>query len=312
MPFSSSIEGSFGYGRSQIIQSIPVGNLPTYYTSSSGFIMNQPGYTAITLQLKTLANISSATVIRTYSSLNAAWTTIHDKDLDSNVWYNMPEGSRILYKYTLAKGGTSITTTNLGTYTGASTSVLGACYAPAIMWGNTTSYGAFIIGGFSQAVLHVLEFNSTKSGWSNTYTVSYPATQIYGTEIIPKAASGFTQDFGVAYSRTPKTMASWTVNMATRSWTNLKDNTYTAGINGPSNGCGMIYYPIGKPIFTNDPDTSTNRLAMNDTSSSSLYVWTVTQSGNDLVWTYLKTVNIGLGNAYYPYNMSQNTYDSIA
>lgn len=305
------MEGSFGYGRGQQIQAVAPGNLPSYYTNSSGYIMNQPGYTATTLQLKTLANISSNVVIRTYSALNGAWTTIHDKDLDSNVWYNMPESTRVLYKYTLAKGGTTLTTATLGTYTGATTSVLGACYAPAVMWGGATSYGAFIIGGFNQAVLHVLEFNSTKTGWSNSYTVTY-TSEVYGTEVIPKAASGFSSDFGVAYTRGSKQMSSWVVNMATRSWTNRKDNSYTGGTNGPSNGCGMIYYPIGKPIFTGDPDTSTNRLAMNDTSTANLYVWTVTQSGTDLVWTYLKTVNIGLGNAYYPYNMSQNTYDSIA
>ena len=308
MPFLGSIEGNFGYGRQP--QTIATGGGPSYYTSSSGFLMYQPGYSVTTMNLKTAANISTATNIRTYTPFNSAWTNIHDKDLDSNVWYNMPEGSRILYKYWLTKGGTTVSTNTLGTYTGATNSVLGACYAPAVMWGGATSYGAFIIGGFGQAVVHVLEFNATKSGWSFSYTVPY-TSEVYGTEVVPKAASGFSSDFGVAYTRGSKQMSSWVANMATRSWTNRTDNSYTGGINGPSNGDGMIYYPIGKPIFTNDPDTSTNRIAMNDTSSARLYVWTITQSGNSLVWTFLKQVTLPDGGGY-PYHMSVNTYNAIA
>lgn len=310
MPFFASIEANFSYGRQP--QTIPsFGPAPSYYTTSSGFFMNQPGYQANSLQLKASSNISTATAIRTYTTFNTnAWTNIHDKDLDSNVWYGMPEGSRILYKYWLTKGGTTISTNNLGTYTGATTSVLGACYAPAVMWGTTSSYGAFIIGGFSQSVVHVLEFNPTKSGWSFSYTVPY-TSEVYGTEVVPKAASGFTNDYGVAYTRGTKQMSSWTVNMSTRSWTNRKDNSYVGGTTGPSNGCGMIYYPPGKPIFANDPDTSTNRIAMNDTSSARLYVWTITESGTQLNWTYLKGVTTS-ENASYPYHMSINTYNAIA
>lgn len=307
MPFAASMGGRYGYGRAQ---KVTRGGAPAYYTSNSGYLMYQPGFTATTLQLKTLANFTSATVIRTYTPYTAAWTVIHDKDLDSNVYYAMPEGSRVLSRLTLAKGGTSITSTTLTTYAGATTSVLGACYAPACMW-TGTSYGAFVIGGFSQAVIHVLEFNAAKTGISATYTVAY-TSEVYGTEVIPKQASGFNNHYGVAYTRTSKQMSSWTVNMNTRTWSNRKDNSYISGTNGPNNGNGMIYYPIGKQIVSGDPDTSTNRIAMNDTATTSLYVWTVTESGTQLTWTYLKTVTGMPNGGGYPYHMSTAAYNSVA
>lgn len=309
MPFLASIENA-GYGRQPFVP-IPAstGNAPAYYTSSSGYLMNQPGFTTTTLQLKTAANISTATAIRTYTGLTAAWTFIHDKDLDSNVYYGMPEGTRVLSRYALAKGGTTVTASSMYTHTGATTSVLGACYAPACMWNPSVGYGAFIIGGYTQAVVHVLEFNAAKV-ISAAYTVPY-LNEVYGTEIIPSQASGFSQHFGVAYTRSARQMSSWTVNMATRSWTNRTDNTYASGSTGPSNGDGMIYYPPGKPIFTNDPDTANNRIAMNDTSSAFLYVWTVTQSGNALVWTFLKRVPTS-ENGGYPYHMSVAAYNSVS
>lgn len=307
MPFITSLEGTFGYGRGfQAVQA--AGNAPAYYTSSSGYLMYQPGYNVTTMNLKTAANISTATNIRTYTGFTSAWTFIHDKDLDSNVWYGMTEGTRALRRYVLAKGGTTITTSTMTTYAGATTSVLGACYAPACMWSGT-GYGAFIIGGFNQAVIHVLEFTAAKV-IGTTYTVAY-TSEVYGTEVIPKQASGFSQHFGVAYTRGSKQMSSWTVNMDTRTWSNRTDNSYTGGVNGPSNGDGMIYYPPGKPIFTNDPNTSTNRIAMNDTSSARLYVWTITQSGNAIVWTFLNTVTLP-DNGGYPYHMSAAAYNAVA
>ena len=181
------------------------------------------------------------------------------------------------------------------------------------MW-TGTAYGAFVIGGFSQSVIHVLEFTAAKT-IGTTYTVSYraggAAVEVYGTEMIPKAASGFANDYGVAYSRSPRKMSSWTVNMSTRTWSNQIDNNYIQGTNGPSNGDGMIYYPVNKPIFTGDPDTSTNRIAMNDTSSARLYVWTITESGTTIVWTFLKLINIA-DNGGYPYHMSVAAYNSVS
>lgn len=307
MPLAASTEGAFGYGRAfRAVQA--GGNAPAYYTSSSGFLMYQPGQSATSLQLKSAANISTATVVRTYTGLTAAWTYIHDKDLDSNIYYGMTEGTRVLRRYALAKGGTTVTTSTLTTYTGGTTSVLGASYAPACMWSGT-AYGAFIIGGFSQAVVHVLEFTSAKT-IGTTYTVAY-TSEVYGTEMIPKAASGFANNFGVAYTRGSKQMSSWTVSMDTRSWTNRFDNSYTGGVNGPSNGAGMIYYPVGKPIFTGDPDTTTNRIAMNDTATARLYVWTITESGTRIVWTFLKQVNIA-DSGGYPYHMSVAAYNSVS
>lgn len=312
MPFIGSIEGSYGFGRPvQFITAVgplPPANVPTYYTSSSGFLMNQPGFNAASLQIKTTANISTATAIRTYTGFTSAWTLIHDKDLDSNIWYGMTEGNRVLRRYVLPKGGTTVTASTMYTYTAATTSVLGGSYAPACMWSGT-AYGAFIIGGYSQAVVHVLEFTSNKT-IGTTYTVAY-TSEVYGTEVIPKAVSGFTYDYGVAYTRASKQMSSWTVNMDTRVWSNRKDNSYTGGTTGPSNGDGMIYYPPGKPIFANDPDTSTNRIAMNDTSTARLYVWTITESGTQLNWTFLKQVPTS-ENGGYPYHMSQTTYNSVS
>jgi hypothetical protein len=319
MPFAASAGGNFGYGRyitlatNSSIPPTPSGPAPSYYTTNSGWLMNQPGYSALSLQIKNLSSISTSTATRSYSGFTSAWTFIHDKDLDSNVWYGMTEGTHVLRRYTLAKGGTTITTSTMFTNNAATTSVLGACYAPACMWTNpSTSYGAFIIGGFSQAVIHVMEFNSNKViDATSTYTVSY-VSEVYGTEVVPKAASGFTNDYGVAYTRGSRQMSSWTVNMSTRAWTNRTDNTYVAGTSGPNNSDGMIYYPIGKSIFANDPDTSTNRLAMNDTSSAFLYVWTITENSGKtaLVWTFSKKIPIS-ENGAYPYHMSQTTYNSV-
>lgn len=294
------------YGKSKSASISGGTDAPAYYTSSSSYILYST-FSTSDASLKTIENINTNTNIRTYTGFTKGWTLIHDKDLDSNVYYGMPEGSRVLYKYVLTKGGTTITTTSLLTYTGATTSVLGACYAPQAMG---VAHGAFIIGGYNQSVLHVLEFNATKSGISHTYTVSY-TSEVYGTEVVPKIASGFTKDFGVAYTRGSRQMSSWVVNMATRSWTNRYDISYTAGTNGPANGCGMIYYPIGKPIVVNDTTTGVNRLALNDTSTAKLFVWKIEENGDQLAFTFLQTINM-LSNSGYPYHLSQHAYEAIA
>ncbi len=310
MPFISAIDGAFGYGRPFQQTSFSPSNVPDYYTNSSGFFMYYPGYATTSMILKSASSISTNVAIRTYTGLTTTgWNIIHDKDLDSNIYYSMQESSRILTRYQFAKGGTTATQTTLFTYTGATTSVLGACYAPACMWTTSTGYGAFIIGGFSQAVVHVIEFNSSK-GSNFSYTVPY-TSEVYGTEVIPMGASGFTSNFGVAYTRNSKQMSSWVVNMSTRSWTNRKDNSYTGGSTGPANGNGMIYYPPGKPIFTGDAQTASNRIAMNDTSSANLYVWVISQSSSDLLWTFLRTIPMP-NNGGYPYSMSSNAYNSVS
>ncbi len=308
MPFFQTLSGQYGYGRAQA--SSATAPLPTYYTSASGYLMHQQSYISTVMVLKEAQYISTNTIIRAYPGFQAGtWTYIHDKDLDSNVWYGMVQNNRQLYKYWLNKGVSTISTNFILSVTSAQP-VLGGCYAPACMWETAVGYGAFIIGNFSAAQMIVVEFNQAKNNSSFIYNVPY-VSEVYGTEVIPKQASGFSFHFGVAYTRGSKQMSSWQVDMSTRSWTNRRDNTYTSGTNGPINGDGMIYYPPGKPIFTNDPDVSTNRLAMNDTSSSNLFVWTVTQSTVALNWTYLKTVPV-VGNGGYPYHMSQNTYDSIS
>lgn len=312
MPFIGTTSGNFGYGRAyQAAEPAPAGNVPSYYTSSSGYL-SYYFFNATSNVLKTTANFSNTTSINSYTGIPTVWNIVQDKDLDSNVYYGMRESGspKTLFRIIMPKGGGVTTSNIITTYSGATTSVLGACYAPACMWTSTTGYGAFIIGGFNQAVVHVLEFTAAKA-IGTTYTVAY-TSEVYGTEVIPSGASGFTFDFGVAYTRNSKQMSSWTVDMSARSWTNRKDNSYTSGVNGPNNGLGMIYYPPGKAIFAGDPDTATNRLAMNDTSSSSLFVWTVTQSGTQLVWTYLKTVTGMPNNGGYPYHLSVNSYNAIS
>lgn len=312
MPFVSSSGAVFGYGRMQP----PSGGsneAPGYYSSSSGYLMYQPGFNTTTAQLKLSTNIGNTSVIRTYTGLQSGWNMVHDKDLDSNVYYKMPEGGnpKTLYKFALAKGGTSVAQTIVGTYSGATTSVLGACYAPAFMW-NGTANGAFVIGGFSQAVIHVLELNAAKTAITATYTASIGSGEVYGTEMIPKQASGFTLHFAVFYTRSTRRIGSFTVNMDTKTWSNLNQTqSYSNGTNGPANGLGMIYYSPGKPIFTGDPDTSLNRIGMNDTSTSTLFVWTIAQSGNVLTFTWLKNVAMGNTGAY-PYHMSDAAYNSVS
>lgn len=293
---------SHGYVSIEISSS----SLPAYYTNSSGYMMYYT-YNGTTADLKLLSNINSTTVVRTYNGITASWNIVHDKDLDSNIYYGMPESSRILYRYTFTKGGTSISSATITTYTGANTSVLGSCYAPSCMG---TAYGAFIIGGYSQGVIHVLEFDSSKN-ISFTYTVPY-TSEVYGTEVIPQQASGFSQHFAVAYTRGSRQLSSYTVDMSTRTWGNRYDISYTAGTTGPSNGLGMIYYPPNKAIFTGDPDVSTNRIAMNDTSTSTLFVYTITQNGNSLNFSWLKTVAMTTPAGGYPYSLSTAAYNAIS
>ncbi len=311
MPFLSSAGATLGYGRIPVSQGS--NTAPGYYSSSSGYLLNQPGFSVTTAELKLSSNIGNTTIIRTYTGFQTGWNMVHDKDLDSNVYYRMPESGspKTLYKYELAKGGTTVTQTTVGTYAGATTSVLGACYAPAFMW-TGTAYGAFVIGGYSQAVVHILELNAAKTAITATYTASIGSGEVYGTEMIPSQASGFSQHFAVFYTRNTRRIGSFTVNMDTRSWTNLNQTqSYTPGTNGPSNGDAMIYYPPGKPIFTGDPDTTLNRIGMNDTSSARLYVWTIAQSGNVLTFTWLKNVTLAQ-NGGYPYHMSVAAYNAIS
>lgn len=288
----------------------PPANFPAYYNSSSGFYMFQQSFSGTSLLLTTAA--TSYSTVRTYSSFNGGWTIVHDKDLDSNVYYSMAESNRVLYKVVLTKGGTTITNTSLLNYTAATTSVLGACYAPACMWTTPAGFGAFIIGGFSQSVLHVLELAADKNSIPFTYTVTY-TSEVYGTEVVPKAVTGWANDYGVAYTRSSKQMSSWVVNMSTRSWTNRVDNSYSGTPAGSINGCGIIYYPIGKPIFTGDPDTSTHRLAFSDTSSATLYVFNITEGTNQINWSYLKTTAaFTSASGPTPYHMSVNAYNSVS
>lgn len=283
------------------------GNAPSYYTSSSSYVLYS-SWNSTVVTLRTLDNIATTTNIRTYNNGKAldVWTLIHDKDLDSNVFYGMQQSTRVLSKYEFAKGGTTSTSTSIYTMTSISQPVLGACYAPACMG---VTHGAFIIGGYQSSAIVVMEFNATKTGVSYTYTVPY-ANEVYGTEVIPKDASGFTNDFAIAYTRANKTLSSWTVDLATRTWTNRYDITYGSGTTGPSNGCGAIYYPIGKPIYVGDPNTTWNRVALNDTGNAKLFVWKITQNGDQLVFTFLIQVPLNT-NGGYPYHLSVSTYNAI-
>ena len=288
---------------------IPTG-VPSYYTSNSGFYLSKTGYASIDLVLSSASTTLNA--IRTYSSVASGWTQVHDKDLDTNVYYSMSEFDRQLIKIVLNKGVSTFTTTNLYTLTNATTSVLGACYAPSCLWTSTTGYGAFIIGGFGQAIIHVLEFNSTKTNISNAYTVAY-TSEVYGTEVIPKGASGFLNNYGVAYTRNSKQMSSWVIDMSTRSWTNRVDNSYSTSPAGTINGGGMIYYPPGKEIFSGDTDIGGNRIAFTNSFDSKLYVWNISETNNKIDWTYSKTIILtNFGNGPTPYHMSTNAYNSIS
>ena len=69
MPFINTVEFNYAFVGKPAPAPAPAGNLPSYYTVNSGFLMYQPGYNSATLQLKTLANINTATVIRTYTGM---------------------------------------------------------------------------------------------------------------------------------------------------------------------------------------------------------------------------------------------------
>jgi hypothetical protein len=313
MPFLSATGGSFGYGRQQqIISSNPVAPLPSYYTTNSFYSMTQPTYLTTTLNLQALSSIATVTYIRTYTPMPSnVWTYIHDKDLDSNVWYSMTT-SGSMTRNTLAKGGTSVALSSLFTLSGTTAQFLGGCYAPACMGATSSFNGAFAIGGFTTSNIYVCPFTPIKTIRSS-YSVRFQ-NEVYGTEFIPKQASGFNNHYGVAYTRANRLIGSWTVSMDPNSagtWTNVRSTIYTSGTNGPVNGDGMIYYPPGKFQYIGDPYTAFNRIAMNDTSTARLYTWRITESGTSSIWTYLSTITVA-GNGQYPYHMSINTYNSVS
>jgi hypothetical protein len=292
---------------------VPTG-VPGYYTSNSGFFLSKQSYTTTNNFILTPANINiTNNITRTYAVNLTSWTHSHDKDLDSNVYYTVNTARQVI-KTVLDKGLNTFTNTTIFTdsATNITSEVLGNAYAPACMWTSSIGYGAIIAAGFSQAVLHVFELNSTKTGITNSYRVTY-TSEVYGVEVIPKGASGFSNDYGIAYTRNSKQMSSWIVNMSTRSWTNRVDNSYSSSPAGSNNGCGMIYYPPGKQIFDGDTDVNTNRVAFTNTGDQKLYVWNVTESTNDrIVWNYSKTITLtGFGNGPTPYHMSVNAYNSI-
>ncbi len=316
MPVASLSAAAFGYGRPQRPAATP-GNVPAYYTSNSGFLLNYGAFSSSATLINS-SNIATGTpVLATFSNIQVsprAWTLAHDKDADNNVYYFLPQTGNILSKYTFPKGGGTAVKADLYTDSGGPGNTLGFCYAPICMW-TGTGYGAIIGGNFSAGTIRVLEFNSTKTSVQAVYTVTWTAgttPEVYGVEVVPRAVSGFNNNYGLAYSRNNKTMTSWTVNMDTRTWANkATDSSYSGGVTGPTNGDAMIYYPIGKRIFTGDPDTSTNRVGMSDTSTARLYVWTITESGTNIVWTYLKQVTLSAA-GMNPYHLSTAAYNAIS
>ena len=172
MPFFSATDGSFGYGRQEKLTS-NAGNLPSYYTTNSYYAMVQPSYNTTNLNLQLLSSIATTTYIRTYSPMSASgWNYIHDKDLDSNVWYGMVSGTGVLSKNTLTKGGTTVTTSTIFTVSGSGAQFLGACYSPACMGTSSNFYGAFVTGGYTTSNIYILPFTSLKTVVSS-YSVKF-------------------------------------------------------------------------------------------------------------------------------------------
>jgi hypothetical protein len=263
------------------------------YNQYSDMVMVR-GYDSGLVYIKTLAQaLNSRAYTSVYNSVyngGTVWQYAHDRDLNSNVWWAMGDWNKTLVKVTLV-GGQPTSVIIVPTYS-ASSELLGASYVPQ-MCGIPSGNGAFIVGGFMQNCVHVLEFNSNKSGIAYSWTVPYK-TDVYGVQVIPRQDSGFSTDFGYAYSRAGRTMCSWVVDMARRSWTSRYDTVYSPGVTGPHNGLGVSYIPPGTSLYASDPNVSYNRLAMNDTSSTKLFIYRITQSGTRLDFQYAATVDTGI------------------
>ena len=315
MPVVSGLSAIVGYGRAQRAAAAPPpGSLPAYYTSNSGYLLSYVAFSANATLIDSVNIATGSPAIRTFTGIYTSpryWNLSHDKDLDSNIYYGVGQTGGALMKMTFPKGGGGVTNFTLFTDSGIPVTIISTAYIPICMW-TGTGYGAVCIGGFSSNTIRVLPFNSTKTGVTGAYSVTWSGAEIYGVEVVPKAASGFNNNYGLAYSRNPKTMTSWTVNMDTATWSNkATDSSYSSGVTGPSNGDAMCYYPIGKSIFTGDPDTGTNRVAMSDSSTAKVYVWTITESGTSIVWTYLKQVTVQ-ANGANPYHLSTAAYNAIS
>jgi hypothetical protein len=288
--------------------------IPPYYTSQSGYMIYQPGGSATTLQLKDSLNISTGTDIKNYTGLTdlSQSNYIQDKDLDSNVYYgviNVSVANKSIVKAVLdgsTSPGTATMTTLLNNQSYGGT-CYGSCYAPKILWNTTKNNGAFIFTTFSANYIYVFPFSSSsKTGFSLPYSI-FDNDGPSGIDVVPKAVSGFTNDYAVTISGVDNLLnriyrfTSYVIDMAQGSnvgWTNqTRSPTYTPYTGGPpSPGVSygpqyqgpVLYYPPGKPVARDDTNQiNTNRIVCIDTQSSLFFVWKLTEATNSLTFTFL-------------------------
>lgn len=289
---------------------VTIGPITSYYTSYSSNILVS-GNTASNVDLRSFSNISTNINIKTYTGLMSNLPNlIHDKDLDSNVYYGMNAVSKDLYKFILTKGGTSISYSNIYTMTSSPVSITakGGAYAPSFMG---TSNGAILIAGNNRHVIHVLELNTDKNGVSYEYSIAY--SNATGVEVLPKEITGFSNDYLVACTPTNTTITSWKADFATRTFTNRTDSPIVPG-KFPQTALSIIYFPVGKPMFLNDTNTSNHRIGLSDATGNSMTNFQVTQATNSLTFTWINNINVygpGGVKGEYPYPLTVQAYNSL-
>lgn len=329
MPFLSSAQGVFGYGRGLLV-------LPNnYYTSSSGFYMTSKGSGAISLSI---ADLSGTSVIRTYSGItNISRTFIHDKDLNSNIYYTIFSSGSVgvtvaerVYKNVVPKGGTAVTQTLFPTsYLVSDASIVGGkCYVTNAI--NPSNFGGLLSasGAGASSRIYSVYFNSNKTDVSSANVFMNgprggpPYYTYVGVDVVPKLYSGFVNNHIIYMYGDRSTVLFIGNNTILFNGDGNKSNIYnistTIGVNAPAVTYSMIYYPPNKPIFTGDNIALTmNRVVIFDNNSPTAYEWQIEESGSSLTWTFLRILVTGIptlpaNRNVYPYSMSTEAYQSIA
>lgn len=326
MPFVSSVEGTFGYGRGLVIPN-------NYYTSSSGYYMATKASGAISLSI---ADLSGTSVIRTYSGItNISRTFVHDKDLNSNIYYTIFSSgtgtvSERVYKNVVPKGGTAVTQTLFATlYLVSDASTLGGkCYVTNAV--NPSSFGGLLSasGAGINSRIYSVYLNSNKTDVSSANVFMNgprggpPYYTYVGVDVVPKLYSGFVNNHIIYMYGNLSTVLFIGNNTILFNSDGNKSNIYnistTIGVNAPAVTYSIIYYPPNKPIFTGDNiSLNMNRVVIFDNNSPTAYEWQIEESGSSLTWTFLRKLVTGIptlpaNRNVYPYSMSTEAYQSIA
>jgi hypothetical protein len=263
------------------------------------------------IDVRSWQNLGTNTNIKTYTGLTSnVVNIIHDKDLDSNIYYSINSVSKQLNKHVLTQGATSITTTMMYNMTSTNSNYTskGATYVPAFMG---TSNGCIVVGGNDRHLVHIMELNTTKTSVSYEYSMIY--SNAVGVEVIPKDVSGFSNDYLIVCADS-RVISTFVADFGRRTFSNQADTNVPPGL-FPSAPVSMMYFPPGKPVYNTDANSNLHELLITDAAGNGMSIFTVTQANEtSLTFNHEQQYNVyGPGNSLgeYPYPLTVNAYNSL-